>query len=67
MTAASAHKLYQVTRDGSPVSPVLPTYNDAFGWVLRNTPVSFHHATTYEGYAVAEIIESEHPELIEKC
>lgn len=46
---------YQVHRDGTPVSPVLDSENEAFAWVLRHQGQSFHYATTYGGYEVVEV------------
>lgn len=45
----------RVTRDGSPVSPILPTPDVAFGWLLRHQPFSTDWAMKYEGYAVESV------------
>lgn len=45
----------RVTRDGDPVSPILPTPDVAFGWLLRHQPFSTDWAMKYEGYAVESV------------
>jgi hypothetical protein len=30
------------------------THNECFEWILKNTPFSFHEATTNQGYIVEE-------------
>jgi hypothetical protein len=45
----------QVTRDGKPVSPILASTDEAFGWLLGHQPMSTDWAIRYEGYAVERI------------
>lgn len=46
---------WQVSRDGEPVSPLLPGDADAFGWLLRHQPMSTDWAVRYEGYAYGPV------------
>ena len=52
----------RVTRDGQPVSEVLPNADAAFGWILGHQPMSVDWATRYEGYAVEPLDVQPWPE-----
>lgn len=42
---------WTLTRDGASVAE-FPSANEAFIWLHRNTPYSWGHAITHEGWAV---------------
>ena len=42
---------WKLTRDGASVAE-FPSANEAFIWLHRNTPYSWDHAITHEGWAV---------------
>jgi hypothetical protein len=45
----------QVTRDGRPVSPLLASADEAFGWLLGHQSMSTDWAIRYEGYGVEPV------------
>jgi hypothetical protein len=45
----------RVTRDGRPVSPLLASADEAFGWLLHHQPMSTDWAIRYEGYNIERL------------
>jgi hypothetical protein len=55
MAHTTTHGAAQVTRDGRPVSPLLASADEAFGWLLGHQPMSTDWAIRYEGYGVEPV------------
>jgi hypothetical protein len=55
MALTTTHGAAQVTRDGRPVSPLLASADEAFGWLLGHQSQSTDWAIRYEGYGVERV------------
>lgn len=51
----TVHPLYVITRDGAPVTGILPTEIDVLAWFHRHTSQSMDYALRYAGYAVTTL------------